>query len=252
MIDRIIKFIRQSVWRIFVLSKKELASYFNSAIAYIVVIFFLGFTALWLFFVQQFIVRDIADLRPYFALMPTLFILIIPSLTMRAWAEERKLGTDELLITLPYREGELVLGKFFGLIDLLLIMLILSLPVPLLIAPLGDFEFGQIAGQYIGTFLIGSAIISIGLFLSSLSSNQISAFIISVVVLIFLSLINQINIFLNPPRPIAAVLEYLSLPRHFRGFEIGLIDTRDVVFYLSVTWLFLYLNVKILNWRKRS
>ena len=251
MFGRLWGFVRLGVWRIFVLSKKELASYFNSAVAYIVIIFFLGFTAMWLFFIQQFQVRNIADLRPYFALIPSLFIVIIPALTMRSWAEERKLGTEELLITLPYRDGDLVLGKFFCLLDLLLIMLILSLPVPLLVSPLGDFEFGQIAGQYLGVFLVGCASISIGMFISALSSNQITAFIFSVIILLVLSLINQVNVLLDPPRPIAAVLEYLSLPRHFRSFELGLIDTRDVVFYLSTIWFFLYMNIKVLDWRKR-
>lgn len=231
--------------------KKEIASYFNSAVAYIVAIFFLGFTAVWLFFIQQFLIRDVADLRPYFAIAPSIMVVLIPALTMRSWAEERKLGTDELLLTLPYREYELVLGKFFATLGLMIMILLLSIAVPIFVAPLGDFELGQILGQYIGLIFFSGAVISLGLFISSVSTNQISAFIISIVVLLFFTLVSQIGIILNAPRPIAFILDFLSLSRHYRSFEIGLIDTRDVVYFISFTWVFLYLNVKLLIWRKQ-
>jgi len=243
--------IRGIAARICYLMGKELNSYFSSAIAYIVIIFFLSFSALWLFVVQQFLVRNIADLRPYFAIMPTLLIIIIPALTMRSWAEERKLGTDELLLTLPYRELELVLAKFFALRIMVWLMLALTAPVPLLVAPLGDFEFGQIAGQYTGVLLFSVPVIAIGLFVSNLSTNQISAFIVSLVVLLLLSLVSQVVIILNLPLGLTEIIGYFSLTQHFRSFEIGLIDTRDVIFYLLLAWLFLYLNAKILVWRKK-
>ncbi len=242
--------LRPSLWRIVVLSRKEIASYFNSAIAYIVIIFFLVFTAIWLFFIQRFLLRNIADLRPYFAIVPSLFIFLIPAITMRAWAEERKLGTAELLLTLPCREGELVVAKYLGALLLLKIIIFLSIPIPLMIASLGDFETGQIVGQYIGVLCLGSALIALGLLISSLSTNQVSAFVLTAVTFLFLSLINQINLILEPAQFIAAIINWTSLTYHFRGFEVGLIDTRDIGYYLLLTWLGLYLNVKVLIWRK--
>ena len=242
--------LRPSLGRILVLLRKEAASYFNSAIAYIVIIFFLVFTAIWLFFIQRFLVRNIADLRPYFAIIPSLFVFLVPAVTMRAWAEERKLGTAELLLTLPCREGELVIAKYFGALLLLKAIIFLSIPIPLMVAPLGDFEVGQIIGQYIGVLCLGSALIALGLLVSSLSTNQISAFVLTAVAFLFLSLISQINLIIEPPQFIAAVINWASLTYHFRGFEVGLIDTRDVGYYLVLTWLGLYLNVKVLIWRK--
>lgn len=240
-----------SLTRVRHLVRKEFSSFFNSAIAYIVIIFFLSFTALWLFVIQQFLIRDVADLRPYFSIIPSLFIVIIPALTMRSWAEERKLGTDEFLLTLPYYEFELIFAKFLSVFLMVCVILLLTLPVPLLAAPLGDFEVGQIVGQYIGVLLFTIPVIAIGIFFSVISTNQISAFILSVVVLLVLSLINQVALIFSPAPAIASLFEYLSLSRHFRSFEIGLIDTRDVVYYLVLAWLFLYLSLKVLIRRKK-
>ena len=242
--------IRDTAHRIATLTGRELKSYFNSPIAYIVVIFFLGFTATWLFYIQQFLARNVASLRSYFAIIPSVFVILTPAITMRLWAEENRTGAAELLLTLPYRTGELVLGKFFGAIGLLKVMLLLTIPIPISVSGLGDFEIGQIVGQYIGVLLLGSACLAIGQFVSSFTGNQISAFLISAVILLFLSLISQVNLVLDLPRPLAAVITYLSLNSHFRSFEIGLIDTRDVLFYVSTVVLFLYLNTKVLIFRK--
>lgn len=250
--QKITKTIAPSVSRILILVRKEFVSYFNSSIAYIVTIFFLTFSSMWFFIIQQFSLRNVADLRPYFAIIPSLFIAIIPMLTMRAWAEERKLGTHEILLTLPYNEFELVLGKFLAMRLMIYMILTLTLPVPLLVLSLGDFEFGQIIGQYLGVLFFSAPIVAIGLFASSVSTNQISALIVSVVILIGLSLVNQVALLFNPSRVVGAFFEYLSLSRHFRSFEIGLIDTRDIIYYLTLAWLFLYLNVKVLIRRKRS
>ena len=236
--------------RIATLARKEVSSYFNSAVAYIVVIFFLVFTSAWFFFIQRFLVRDIADLRTYFAVVPSLLIFLIPAITMRSWAEERKGGTSELLLTLPCRESELVIGKYIGALVLLATIVMLSVPIPLMVAPLGDFEIGQIVGQYIGVICVGSAMIAVGLLVSSLSTNQISAFILTAVTFLFLSLTSQINILLEPSRPVGALIRWLSLTYHFRSFEIGLVDTRDLFYYVGLTWVALYLNVKALVWRK--
>ncbi|MCD6120986.1 MAG: ABC transporter permease subunit [Spirochaetales bacterium] len=230
--------------------KKELKSYFNSPIAYVVVSAFLLFTSIWLFYLQSFFANNTASLRIYFAVIPTVFIILLPALTMRSWAEEKKLGTIELLMTLPYREEQLVIGKFLSTFVLLLIMIILTLPIPIMLSALGDFDWGQIAGEYLGVLLIGAAGIAIGLFMSSIATNQISAFVVTLLILLLLTLINAVNSIASIPLWMTSVFNYLSLGYHFESFRKGLIDTRDLIYYLLITGLFLYINVKVLIFRK--
>ena len=228
------------------LVRKELKSFFNSPIAYVAVTAFLVFTSIWLFYLQHFFANNVASMRSYFAIVPTVFIILIPALTMRIWAEEKKLGTMEVLMTLPYSEAQLVIGKFLGVTILLLIMIGLTLPLPISLSFLGDFDWGQIAGEYLGVILIGMAGVSTGLFISSVSTNQISAFVSTLLILLFLTLVNQINQVLYLPVWLASVFNYFSFGYHFEGFMKGLIDTRDLFFYLVVTCLFLYLNMEVL------
>jgi ABC-2 type transport system permease protein len=230
--------------------RKEARSYFNSPIAYIVVVFFLAFTAIWLFYISDFAATDLATLRSYFGIMPIVLVLLVPALTMRSWAEESRLGTDELLLTLPFREWELVLGKFIATYGLLLLTLLLTVPVPLTVTRLGDFERGEILGQYFGMALLGGAAVAIGLFVSSVSRNQISAFIINAVILLALTLFNQINSIVTLPAGVAAVINYASLEFHFRSFIRGVLDSRDLSFFVVVTGLFLVLNRYVLVARK--
>lgn len=235
---------------ILTVARKEMAIYFNSPIAYIVVVFFLAFTSSWFFYIQQFLAQNVASMRSFFGIVPVVFVILLPAVTMRSWAEEHKLGTDEVLLTLPLTEAQAVVGKFFGAMGLLVIMLALTLPVPLTISPLGDFATGQIIGQYIGTLLLGAAAISVGLFVSSLSQNQITAFILGVVVLLVLTLVNQVNVVVDLPRRLGGLLNQISLNHHFRSFEKGLLDSRDIIYYVLLAFLFLYLNTKVLIFRK--
>jgi ABC-2 type transport system permease protein len=232
--------------------RKELRSFFNSPIAYIVIVSFLVFTAVWLFHVAQFASRDIASLRAYFGIMPIVFVGLVPALTMRSWAEESKLGTEEILMTLPFRESELVLGKFFGAYGLLMLVILLTLFVPFSVYPLGNFERGELLGEYFGILLLGAATTAIGLFVSSIARNQISAFVLTVVILLFFMLIGQVNAVVDLPTWLASVINYVSLQNHVASFIRGVIDTRDVIYFLVLTTLFLYLNVKALVFRKWS
>jgi len=138
------------ITKIWSITKKELKSYYNSPIAYIIAVVFLVFMSLWLFIIQQFFIRNVADLRNYFMVIPNVFIFLIPAITMRSWAEEKKLGTEELLLTLPLKEYQVVVGKFLAALILLLTAIILTLPVPLSLNGFGNFEWGQIIGQYLG------------------------------------------------------------------------------------------------------
>ncbi|MFP4364551.1 MAG: ABC transporter permease [Spirochaetia bacterium] len=232
--------------------RKEMKSYFNSPIAYIVVIFFLIFTSVWLFLIQQFFNMDTASMRPYFQIMPIVFVILVPAMTMRSWAEEKKMGTEELLLTLPFRESHVVIGKFLAAFILLAIMVGLSIPVPLSISVLGDFDIGPIIGEYLGVLLLGATGLSIGLFISSVSTNQITAFIFGVIALLIVTLIGQINLVMNLPEWLANVINYISLDFHFDSFRKGLIDTRDMLFFICVSFLFLYLNMKVLIFKKWS
>lgn len=232
------------------IARKELRSSFNSPIAYIVIVFFLVFTSVWLFYISQFVAQDTASLRAYFAIMPLVFIGLVPALTMRSWAEETKLGTEEILLTLPYRESELVLGKFLGAYGLLLVMILLTVFVPITVAPLGNFERGEVIGEYLGIVLLGSAATAIGLFVSSVARNQISAFILSAVALLFLTLISEVNAVADLPVWLASIINYVSLQFHVQSFIRGVVDTRDLVYFVALTVVFLYLNTKMLVFRK--
>ncbi len=236
--------------RIAAVARRELGSYFNSPVAYIVIVFFLIFTSSWFFFGEQFFAQDSATLRGYFSLWPLAFIILLPALTMRSWAEEHRLGTAEILLTLPFRERELVLGKFAAALALLGLLVVLSLPVPLLVAPLGSFEPGQVVSQYLGVLLLGATGLAAGMFFSALSANQISAFLFTVIFLLFITLIGQVPSLLVLPVRLAGLLSWLSFDFHFDSFRKGLLDTRDVVYFLALTAAFLVLTTRVLLLRR--
>jgi ABC-2 type transport system permease protein len=238
--------------RTLALARKELRSAYNSPAAYGVTLFFLLFTSIWLFYIQRFFAIDSASLRSYFAVFPVAFTIVVPSLTMRSWAEERKLGTAELLLTMPFSEGELVLGKFISSFTVLLIAIALTLPVPFSVSSLGNFDWGAITGEYLGAILLGAAATSLGQFLSSLAKNQVSAFLGGVVVLLAATLVNQITVFLDLPRFVAELINYLSLAFHFESFAKGVVDSRDLAYFLLFAGLFLYLNARVVLFRKWS
>jgi len=232
------------------IARRELGAYFEAPVAYIVVILFLVVTSAWFFFVQQFFAQGMATLRGYFSTWPIVMIVILPALTMRSWAEERRQGTAEILLTLPIREGELVLGKFAASLALLVIIAALSLPVPLCVAPLGSFEPGAIATQYLGILLLGCAGLAVGQFVSALSSNQISAFLFGVVFMLVITMIGRVPAMFALSGPIAALLSWLSLDFHFDSFAKGVFDTRDALFFVILSAGFLYLTTKVLVLRR--
>jgi len=232
------------------LYKKELRSYLNSPVAYVTGIFFLVFTSLWFFRIQTFFAQDTASMRSFFAILPMVFTFLIPAITMRSWAEERKMGTDELLLTLPFSDAGMVLGKFLAAMTLLAGMLFLTLPVPVMVSPFGHFDVGPIVTEYFGTLLLGAAAISIGMCVSAFSTNQVTSFVVSVIVLLALTLIGSLATAFQLPPYLSGVFQYLSLDLQFEGFAKGLIDTRSVAYFGVITILMLYLNMKLLMFRK--
>jgi ABC-2 type transport system permease protein len=193
-----------------------------------------------------------ATLRPYFGVFPLVFILIIPVLTMKSWAEERKTGTIELPLTMPFSEWDLVLGKFCAAFAILFMMLILTIPLPLTLFPLGEFDSGVIACEYIGALLMGASAVALGLLLSSLSKNQAGSFLGSAVVLMATMLISQLAFSLNIPNWLAQGINFLSLSFHFESFAKGLLDSRDIIYYAASTFLFLFITTRVILYRKWS
>ena len=237
-------------YRALTLARKELYQYLNAPAFYGVVVFFLLFCSIFLFYFQQYFSKDQATLRPYFAVFLIVFILVIPVITMKSWAEERKTGTVELLLTMPFTEWDLVLGKFFGALGVLTAMLLLTVPLPLTLGILGSFDAGTIFCEYLGAFLLGASAVSLGLLLSCLSKNQAGAFLGSAAVLMAVMLVNQITMSANLPQWLAGIVNFISLSFHFDSFSKGLIDTRDLAFFVLSTALFLFINTRVILFRK--
>jgi ABC-2 type transport system permease protein len=238
--------------RFLALAKKELYSYLNAPAFYGAAVFFLLFCSIWLFYLQRYFTLDSATLRPYFAAFPLVFILVVPVITMKSWAEERKLGSVEILLTMPFSEWDLVLGKFISSLMLLALILVLTIPLPLSLLSLGDFDGGVIFCEYLGALLLGASATALGLLLSCLSKNQAGSFLGSAVVLMIVMLINQLTFSFNLPQWLAGGINFISLSFHFESFSKGLIDTRDLAFFVLSTALFLFLNTRVILFRKWS
>jgi len=237
-------------YRALTLARKELYQFLYTPAFYGAAVFFLLFCSVWLFYFQRYFSQDQATLRPYFAAFPLVYILVIPVITMKSWAEERKTGTVELLLTMPFSEWDLVLGKFFSNLAVLAVMLLLTVPLPLSLLGLGRFDGGVIFCEYIGAFLLGASATALGLLLSSLSKNQAGSFLGSAVVLMVVMLANQIAFSLNPPYWLSIFINFFSLAYHFDSFSKGLLDSRDIAFFALSTALFLFINTRVILFRK--
>jgi ABC-2 type transport system permease protein len=233
-----------------IIFRKELASYFASPVGYVFIIFYLLVSNAFFFFIRDFFREGQASMRGYFMVLPWMFLFFVPAITMRLWAEEKKSGTLELLLTLPLREIDVVLGKFFASLAFLAITLLCSFTIPVTIGILGRPDWGVIAASYAGALLMGAAYLAIGLWISSLTENQVVAFIVSVAVIFALLSVGLIPAYLESLGVLVAVCGYLSLLTHFQSVIRGVLDSHDVVYYLSVVALFLYLNVKNIESRK--
>lgn len=233
---------------VYILFKKELMSYFNSPIAYIYIAVFL-IVGNWLFFKPFFLMGEVS-MRGYFNLLPWMFLFLTPAITMRLWSEEKKTGTIEFLLTLPISNWQLVLSKFFGAFVFLAISLALTLSIPLTLANLGVPDYGPIIGGYLGALGLGAAYLALGLFMSSLTKNQIIALITGSVACFIFFIIGQDFVIASLPKVLEPALKYASVSWHFDSISRGVIDTKDIFYYLSFTFVWLWLNVKVLEGRK--
>jgi len=216
--------------------KKEFRTYFVSPIAYIVISIFLIVTG-WFFFSTFFLFNQ-ANLRNFFSLLPVVFAFVVPAVTMRLFSEELNVGSYEILLTMPVTYREVVLGKFLASVAFVTAMLLPTLAYPVTITFLGDLDWGPVAGGYVGAIFLGASFSAVGLFASSLTRNQIVAFIVGVAICFALVLIDKILFFL--PSPLVGVLEYLGADYHFENISKGILDSRDIIYFLSVIFISLY------------
>ncbi len=216
--------------------KKEFGLYFISPIAYIVISIFLLVTG-WFFF-ATFFLYDQANLRNFFNLLPITFSFVVPAITMRLFSEELNIGSYEILLTMPVTFLDVILGKFLAAIAFIIAMLIPTLSYPIIISFLGQLDWGPVIGGYLGAILLGASFSAIGLFASSLTRNQISAFIIGMAICFGLTLIDKMLIFL--PRSALGFLQYMGADFHFQNISKGVIDSRDLLYFLSTSFIALY------------
>lgn len=226
---------------------KEIQIYFSSPTAYIVGLIFLGLTGF-------FFARDLSNPFPEASLSPFLqgctliLILLAPALTMRLLAEEQKLGTIELLLTAPVRDWEVVLGKYLASLVFLIAMIVLTLYYPILLFVFADPDPGPIYSGYLGLFLYGAASLSIGLLTSTLTSNQIIAAVVAMGILAALYFLNLASNEVGST--LSTILNGVGLKSHFDDFDRGVIDTKHIVYYLSLTAVFLFLTIRALESRR--
>lgn len=230
------------------LYKKELGYYLNNPLGYIIVILF-GVFANFLFVKDIFVVGS-ASLKPFFNFLPWLFLVFVPALTMRILSEEKRINTLEVLLTLPVSESQIVLAKLFALLTLTGIGLLLTLGLPLSLSFLTKIYFPEIIVAYLGCLFFAAALISICLYFSSLTKNQVVAFLISAVVIFFLLVLGTDFTANLLPGRIYDFLIYFSPINHLNNFVKGVMDLRSLFYFASFTALFIFLTVVDLEKRK--
>ena len=241
---------------LFNIVKRELASYFSTPLAYVFIVIFLMLIGSFTFYLGNFFVRVQADLNSFFAFHPWVYILLIPAVTMRLWAEERKSGTIELLMTLPLTTAQSVIGKFFAAWIFICIALILTFPIWITVNYLGQPDNGVIFAGYIGSLFMSGAYLSIGSCISAITKNQVIAFVISATVC-FIFTMSGLDIVLNffkiwAPEFLVNTISSMSFLTHFESITKGVIEVRDFLFYLSVIFFWLFLNVIVVEFKKFS
>jgi ABC-2 type transport system permease protein len=216
--------------------RKEFGTYFVSPIAYIVISIFLVVTG-WFFFSTFFLFNQ-ANLRNFFSLLPVTFAFVIPAVTMRLFSEELNVGSYETLLTLPVTDGDVILGKFMASVAFVAAMLVPTVAYPIFVSFLGQLDWGPVVGGYVGALFLGASFSAVGLFVSSLTRNQIIAFIGGMAICFFLTLIDKVLFFL--PANLLSIFQYLGADFHFDNIAKGVLDSRDILYFLSVIFVGLY------------
>ena len=234
--------------------RRELAGYFATPVAYVFIIIFLVMSGVFTFYLGGFFERGIADLDPFFRFHPWLYLFLVPAISMRLWAEERRAGTVELLLTLPLTTWQAVLGKFLAAWVFVGVALLLTFPVWITVNYLGNPDNGVIIAGYIGSWLMAGGFLAIGACMSALTRNQVVAFILSVVVcfgFLLSGLPMVMDLFSSwAPQALLDVIAEFSFLAHFSTISRGVIDLRDLVYFALVIGFWLLANTVVLELRK--
>jgi ABC-2 type transport system permease protein len=240
-----------SVWPIF---KREFNAYFSTPLAYVFIVIFLFAMGAFTFYIGHFYENGVADLAVFFGYHPWLYLFLVPAIAMRLWAEERRTGTMELLLTLPVPVWATVAGKYLAAWAFTGVALLLTFPIWITVNYLGNPDNGVIFASYVGSFLVAGGYLAIGACISASTSNQVIAFVVSVVVC-FLFTISGAPLVLDffhgwAPLVIVNAISSFSVLTHFTAIEAGVIDLRDVIFFFSLIALFLAANIVVVNLKK--
>jgi ABC-2 type transport system permease protein len=236
-----------------IVASRELAAYFATPVASVFIVIFLVLQGALTFNLGQFFSRGQADLNPFFTFVPWVFLLLVPAITMRLWAEERRLGTIELLLTLPITQAEAVLGKFLAAWAFCAIALVLTFPFVITVNILGNPDNGVIASGYVGSLLIAGAFLSVGSALSALTKNQVIAFVLAVAVCFIFAVASYpvVTDFLSRNTPVLAdIARRIAVIDRFQDFTRGVVSLRDLIFFATFIGFWLFLNTVIVDQRK--
>jgi ABC-2 type transport system permease protein len=248
--------IKESVRNIKAIFKRELKNYFSSPVAYVFIIIFLLLLGFFTFNIGMFFENNLADLKGFFDWHPWVFIFLIPAVSMRLWAEDRRLGTIELVLTLPVTVTEAILGKFIAAWCFIGICLLFTFPMVLTVLYLGNPDIGASIFAYLGSILLAGAFLSVGIMTSSMTKNQVISFILSVVICMFFILAGYppvLDILYGwSPAWLVNTVSELSFLNHFYSIERGVLDIRDLLYYFSVIVFFLFVTGVIIQNRRAT
>ncbi len=239
-----------------IIAKREIKGYFTTPLAYIFIVIFLALTGAFAFYVGGFFSREQASLVTFFMYHPWLYLVLIPAIAMRLWAEERKTGTIEILMTLPVSTSEAVLGKYLAAWGFVGIALALTFPMWITVNYLGDPDNGVIFAGYLGSFLMAGAFLAIGSCISALTKNQVIAFIVAATVC-FLFTMSGLELVLSffrlwTPDVVVRTIASMSFLTHFAAVMKGVIDLRDIIFFASLIAFWLFANIIVIDLRKAA
>lgn len=234
--------------------RREIKAYFTTPLAYVFIVVFVALNGATAFYFGNLFSRGQADLQPLFGFQPWLYLILVPAIAMRLWAEERKAGTLELLMTLPVSTSQAVFGKFIAAWAFAAIALALTFPMWITVNYLGNPDNGVILASYLGSLLMAGAYLAIGGFVSALTRNQVIAFVIAAAV-IFLFMMSGLELVLSAfqgwaPVFIVDLVQSLSFLTHYDSIVAGVIDLRDLLFFVSVMALFLFANVVTVDFKR--
>jgi len=236
---------------IWTIAKRELAGYFESPIAYVFIVIFLLLAGFFTFMVAGFFDRGEASLDPFFVWHPWLYLFLVPAIGMRMWSEERRLGTMELLLTMPITPWQAIMGKFLASWLVLALALVLTFPIVVTVNYLGHPDNGVIIAGYVGSFLLAGAYLSISAMTSALTRNQVVSFILAVVICLFLVLVGYppvTNLIVEWANPwLVQAISAFSVMTHFESIRKGVLDSRDIIFFFSVIGFSLFTTSVILR-----